>query len=212
VQQNGHWPDVEQHALSADPSGTNDRSDHYHRLSDFIARRLLRQFRKLTRSEIDAPCQSQTRANKVLRTDFASGKSALSLCHQLQSGAPMRNKRVRAFWITLLFYALAGPLVGLLFIMVIGFLVAAWGPIIDRLTLLMPDVQDPSCVSRSTGYFDLRCFQRFEPRQFRFFLFDRQTLSLYASGSYVIGFIPALLAGALIARAGFRIGDSVTRS
>jgi hypothetical protein len=84
----------------------------------------------------------------------------------------MRNKRMRAFWMTLLFYALAGPLVGLLSVIVIGFLVEAWGVITDRLL--------------------------FAPRQFRFVQLDLHTLSLYVFGAYVIGFFPALLTGVLI--------------
>jgi hypothetical protein len=48
----------------------------------------------------------------------------------------MRNKR--AFWMTLLVYAFAGPLVGLLSIVVIGFVFEVWGPIIDRLEALIP--------------------------------------------------------------------------
>jgi hypothetical protein len=39
----------------------------------------------------------------------------------------MRNKRMQAFWMTLLMYAFAGPLVGLLSVVVIGFVVQAWG-------------------------------------------------------------------------------------
>ena len=51
----------------------------------------------------------------------------------------MRNKR--AFWITLLVYAFAGPLVGLLALIVISSLIEAWGPIIDRIEALIPHAQ-----------------------------------------------------------------------
>jgi hypothetical protein len=85
---------------------------------------------------------------------------------------PMRSKRMRAFWITLLFYALAGPLVGLLSLMAIGFLVELWDLIAHRLL--------------------------FAPGQFRFVTLDWKTLSLYLFGAYAVGFFPALLAGVLI--------------
>ena len=41
----------------------------------------------------------------------------------------------------MLVYAFAGPLVGLLSVTVIGFVVEAWGPIIDRLEALIPHAQ-----------------------------------------------------------------------
>jgi hypothetical protein len=76
----------------------------------------------------------------------------------------MRNERMRAFWITLLFYVLAGPLVGLLCLMAIGFLVEVWGLITHRLL--------------------------FAPGQFRFVTLDWQTLSLYLFGAYAVGLFP----------------------
>ena len=77
----------------------------------------------------------------------------------------MRNKR--AFWMTLLVYAFAGPLVGLLSVVVIGLVVQAWGPIIDRLEALIPHAQTSSCGPYSE-HFDLRCFQLPpDPRRFQ---------------------------------------------
>ena len=103
----------------------------------------------------------------------------------------MRNRRMRAVWMTLLFYALAGPLVGLLFIMVIGFLVAAGGPVTDQLVLLFRYAQSLWCVSQSAGNFDPRCFQRFEPRHFSFFLFGSPTLYVVVGAAFIVGFFPA---------------------
>ena len=119
----------------------------------------------------------------------------------------MRNKRMRATWMTLLLFALAGPLVGLLSLAVISFLIEAWGPITDRLGAPISHGQNSSCDSPYSGHFDLRCFQRFEPRQFRYHPWlDLQTLSLDVFGAYVIGVIPALLAGLLICAGRLRDG------
>ena len=117
----------------------------------------------------------------------------------------MRDGRVRAFWMTLLFYALAGPLVGLLSFIVIGFLIVAWGPIIDRLEALIPHAQSSSCGPYS-GHVDLRCFQ-LPPdlRQFTYpWLLQRPLLSVFFA--YVIGFIPASLAGLFICAGRLRDG------
>jgi hypothetical protein len=112
----------------------------------------------------------------------------------------MRDNRTRAFWMTWLFYALAGPLVGLLCLLLISFVIEAWGPIADRLSALVPHTQNPACDPSNARHIDLRCFQRFEPRQFRFPLgFDSGMLSLFVFGAYVVGFIPASLAGLVIA-------------
>ena len=76
----------------------------------------------------------------------------------------MRNKR--AFWITLLVYAFAGPLVGLLALIVISSLIEAWGPIIDRPEALIPHAQRLLCDPYS-GHLDLGCYQRSpDPRRF----------------------------------------------
>jgi hypothetical protein len=108
----------------------------------------------------------------------------------------MRNKR--AFWMTLLVYAFAGPLVGLLALIVISSLIEAWGPIIDRFEALMPHAQSLSCDPYS-GPLDLGCYQRPpDPRHFSYPRLDLKTLSLGVFGAYAIGFIPALLAGFLI--------------
>ncbi len=117
----------------------------------------------------------------------------------------MRDKR--AFWMTLLVYAFAGPLVGLLSVVVIGFVVQAWGPIIDRLEALIPHAQTSSCGPYSE-HFDLRCFQLPpDPRRFSYpWLF--QELSLSVLFAYIIGFIPALLAGFLICAGRLRDGGA----
>src|SRR5215469_13033324 len=107
----------------------------------------------------------------------------------------MRNKRMRAFWMTLLFYALAGPLVGLLLILVTGILIDAWGPIADRVGLLLSHPQSASCGPPYSGHFDLGCFQRRpDPRQFTLFGSDTHILSGILV-AYVVGFLPALLTG-----------------
>jgi hypothetical protein len=92
----------------------------------------------------------------------------------------MRNKRTRAFWMTLLVYAFAGPLVGLLSVTVIGFAVEAWGPIIDRLEALMPHAPSLSCDPYS-GPLDVRCFQRPpDPRQFSYpMLLQKPSLTVF---------------------------------
>jgi hypothetical protein len=118
----------------------------------------------------------------------------------------MRNKR--AFWMTLLVYAFAGPLVGLLSVTVIGFFVEAWGPIIDRLEALIPHAQSSSCGPYSE-HFDLRCFQRPpDLRQFSYhpWLLEMPSLSVFFA--YVIGFIPALLAGFFICGGRLRDGGA----
>ncbi len=117
----------------------------------------------------------------------------------------MRDKR--AFWMTLLVYAFAGPLVGLLSVVVIGFVVQAWGPIIDRLEALIPHAQTSSCGPYSE-HFDLRCFQLPpDPRRFSYpWLLQEPSLSVLFA--YIIGFIPALLAGFLICAGRLRDGGA----
>jgi hypothetical protein len=118
----------------------------------------------------------------------------------------MRNKR--AFWMTLLVYAFAGPLVGLLSVTVIGFLVEAWGPIIDRLEALIPHAQSLSCNPYS-GHLDVGCFQRpRDPRQFSYHPWLLKNPSLSVSFAYIIGFIPALLAGYAICSGRLRDGGA----
>jgi len=117
----------------------------------------------------------------------------------------MRNKR--AFWMTLLVYAFAGPLVGLLSVAVIGFVVDAWGVIIDRLEALIPHAQSLSCDPYS-GHLDLGCFQQPpDPRQFSYPILLQEP-SLSVSFAYIIGFIPALLAGFLICAGRLRDGGA----
>jgi hypothetical protein len=112
----------------------------------------------------------------------------------------MCDKRWRAFWKTLLFYAFVGPLVGLLSLLVISFAVEAWGPIVDRLAALMPHAPDPACVAPHGRQFDLRCYQRNDPRPFTVPGWsDVEMLPLFVFGAYFIGFIPASLAGLCIA-------------
>jgi hypothetical protein len=119
----------------------------------------------------------------------------------------MQTKRDRALWTTLLFYALVGPLVGLLCLMAISFAVEAWGPMTDRLAALIPHAQSASCDRRYTGHFELRCYQRFEPRQIRYFSeFNFSKLSAVVIVAYIIGFIPAAVAGYFIGAIGMRYG------
>jgi hypothetical protein len=118
---------------------------------------------------------------------------------------PMRNKR--ALWMTLLVYAFGGPLVGLLSVTVIGFVVQAWGPIIDRLEALIPHAQTSSCGPYSE-HFHLRCFQL--PPDLRQFSFPRflQEPSVSVLFALIIGFVPALLAGFLICAGRLRDGGA----
>jgi hypothetical protein len=111
----------------------------------------------------------------------------------------MRNKRMQAFWMTLLVYALAGPLVGLLCLLVISTLIEAWGPITDRVGALVHHLYSAPCASPYSPQFDLRCFQQPpDVRQFNYPMLDLQTLSLGVFGAYVIGFLPASLSGFFI--------------
>ncbi len=121
----------------------------------------------------------------------------------------MRDIRVPAFWKTWLFFALAGPLFGLLFFVIISLVVDAWGPVIDRLDALIPHAQDPSCGGPYSGHFELRCFQR--PPDLRQFSYPVgpghwQDLPFLFVGTYVICFIPAFVSGLLIGVFGFVMG------
>ncbi len=149
--------------------------------------------------------QSQTLTNTVsVRISLAS-KPGYACAITRLSGAPMRNKR--AFWMTLLVYAFAGPPVGLLSLVVISFVDAAWGPIIDRLEALIPHAQSLSCDPYS-GPLDVRCFQLPpDPRQFSNPWRLREA-SLYVYSAYVIGLIPALLAGSFICAGRLRDGGA----
>ena len=108
---------------------------------------------------------------------------------------------------TLLVYAFAGPLVGLLSLVVVGFVVEAWGPIIDRLEALIPHAQSSSCGPYSE-HFGLRCFQQPpDRRQFSYpWLLQEPSLSVFFA--YVIGFVPALLAGFFICAGRLRDGGA----
>jgi hypothetical protein len=120
----------------------------------------------------------------------------------------MRNKRTRAIWMTLLVYAFAGPLIGLLSITVIGFVLDAWGVIVDRLEALIPHAKNLTCDPFS-GHFDVGCYQRPpDPRQFTYHPWLLENPSLSVSGAYVIGFIPALLAGFSICAGRLRDGGA----
>ena len=116
----------------------------------------------------------------------------------------MPNRPMRAVWMTLLVYALAGPLVGLLAVLVIDFLTVPWEAATDRLRALLSEAQNPACASLPSGHFDSLCFQRFEPRQIGFPPLGR--VPVYIFGAYIIGIMPALLAGAFICARGLRDG------
>jgi hypothetical protein len=134
-----------------------------------------------------------------------AGKPGYAYAVTRRSGAPMRNKH--AFWMTLLVYVFAGPLVGLLSVVIIGFVFQAWGPIIDRPEALIPHAQSLSCDPYS-GPLDVRCFQLPpDPRQFSYpVLLQEPSLSVLFA--YIIGFIPALLAGFLICAGRLRDGGA----
>jgi hypothetical protein len=121
------------------------------------------------------------------------------------TGAPTPEGRMHAYWVTLLVYVLAGPIVGLLSMVFIAFLGAAWGVLTDQLAVLMPHAQSSSCAY--SGYIDLRCFQRGpELRHFVFPSLNFLRIPLYVLFAYVIGLIPALMAAALICWRGLRHG------
>jgi hypothetical protein len=121
------------------------------------------------------------------------------------SGAPIPDRRMQAYWVTLLVYVLAGPIVGLLSIAFIAFLWTAWVILTDQLAVLMPHAQSSSCAH--SEHIDLLCFQRGpEPRHFVFPSLDFGWMSLYVLGAYVTGLIPALMAAALICSRGLRHG------
>lgn len=101
----------------------------------------------------------------------------------------------------MLFYALAGPLIGLLALLFMSALAAEWESITHAVGVLITRAQRPPCVPQHDGIFDLRCFQREEPLHLWYPEFGgltSQTLSLFLTGAYVIGFVPALLAGFLV--------------
>jgi hypothetical protein len=76
------------------------------------------------------------------------------------------KQRVRAFVKTLLLYALVGPLVGLVSLLPIAVLVAAWDLVADWLRGLISRAQSPPCDPPHDGIFDLRCFQQVAPFHF----------------------------------------------
>jgi hypothetical protein len=109
---------------------------------------------------------------------------------------------------TLLVYALVGPLVGLLSLTVINFFIEAWGPIIDRLEALIPHAQSLSC-DPYAGPLDVRCFQQPpDLRKFRYHPWLLQYPLVSVFGTYLIGFIPALLAGFFICGGRLRDGGA----
>src|ERR1700693_5856353 len=91
------------------------------------------------------------------------------------------KRRVRAFVKTLLLYALVGPLVGLVSLLPIAVLVAAWDLMADWLRVLLSRAQSPRCAPPHDGIFDLRCFQQAAPFHFNLHIDvpSLQTLSLY---------------------------------
>jgi hypothetical protein len=111
----------------------------------------------------------------------------------------MRDKRGQAFWMTAVFYVLAGPLVGLLSFIAISFLTDAWDVATNRLAILIADAQMASCASPYSEHFDLRCFQRGpDPRQFLSGTVQWQFLPWLIFGAYVVGCIPAFVSGLFI--------------
>ena len=122
----------------------------------------------------------------------------------------MRDRRGRAFWKTVLFYALAGPLIGLLCFNVVFFVVDAWGVAANRYAIYLFDLKTAACPSPYSEHFDLGCFQRGpDPRHLDFaWPWDWQWLHLLTVlfGTYVVGFTPAVLAGFTISAAGLRDG------
>jgi hypothetical protein len=132
-------------------------------------------------------------------------QTRLSLRHHLCTG----KQRVRAFVKTLLLYALVGPLVGLLSLVPIAVLVVAWDTIADWLAF-MSRAQSPPCDPPHDGIFDLRCYQQVAPFHFNLHIDapSLQTLSLYVFTAYVIGFVPAVFAGLLIAQAMLLTGNA----
>jgi hypothetical protein len=116
---------------------------------------------------------------------------------------------VRAFVKTLLLCALVGPLVGLLSFVPIAVLVAAWDTMADWLAF-MSRAQSPPCDLPHDGIFDLRCYQHVAPFHFNLHIDapSLQTLSPYVFGAYVIGFVPAVFAGLLVAQAMSLVGNA----
>ena len=101
----------------------------------------------------------------------------------------------------MLFYALAGPLIGLLALLVISALAAEWESITHAASILISRAQRPPCEPPHDGIFDFRCYQREAPLRLWYPEFSGvtlQTLSLFLIGAYAFGFVPALLAGFLV--------------
>ena len=107
---------------------------------------------------------------------------------------------MRAFWKTLLVYALAGPLVGLLALLLMSALVTEWGLITHAIDILVSRAQRPPCVPYHDGIYDLRCFQREAPLRLwpEIDAPSPRIMSMFVMVAYVIGFVPALLAGFLV--------------
>jgi hypothetical protein len=148
------------------------------------------------------------RGHRQLGPDFACAQFGLYWRITRRFQGTMRNKRTRAFWMTLLVYGFAGPLVDLLSVTVIGFVVEAWSVIIDRLAAITPHVQSLSCNAYSR-HIDLGCFQRPpDPRQFNYHPWFLENPSLSVFGAYAIGLIPALTAGFIICVGRLRDGGA----
>jgi len=119
------------------------------------------------------------------------------------------GNQVRAFWKTLLLYALVGPLIGLFALLVVSAVVAEWESITHAVGVLTARAHRPPCEPPHDGIFDLRCFQREEPLHLwptEIGAPSLKILSLYVFGAYAIGFIPAALAGFLVG--GIRLSDN----
>lgn len=117
---------------------------------------------------------------------------------------------MRAFLKTLLLYALVGPLVGLLSLVPIAVLVAAWDAIAHWLEVLASRAQSVSCEHQIPPDLDFRCFQRVAPFKFNFHIdVQLQRLDLLVVGAYAIGFIPAVFAGLLVAQAMLLVGNAL---
>jgi hypothetical protein len=116
---------------------------------------------------------------------------------------------VRAFVKTLLLYALVGPLVGLLSFVPIAVLVAAWDTTAEW-RAFMSRAQSPPCDPPHDGIFDFRCYQLVAPFHSNLHIAapSLQTLSQYVFAAYVIGFVPAVFAGLLVAQAMLLAGNA----
>ena len=111
-----------------------------------------------------------------------------------------RGRGVRAFWKTLLLFAVAGPLVGLAALLLTSAVITEWELITHAIGILVSRAQRPPCVPYHDGIYDLRCFQQEAPLRLwpEIGTPDLRILSIFVMVAYVIGFVPALLAGFLV--------------